>query len=97
MEYRPRHLMSSVKAIVKEASLVPVYLPNISALKEALVKAHDWSSKVDHVQVNQQLTIIDHRSCKLQLVKTLDFGRYLHKLSFSFHTQDPCMGNSLFL
>ena len=48
---RPRHMMSSVQAIVREASLVPVHLPNINALKEALAKAGDWSSKVDHVQV----------------------------------------------
>lgn len=48
---RPRHMMSSVQAIVREASLVPVHLPNINALKEALAKARDWSSKVDHVQV----------------------------------------------
>ena len=44
-------MMSSVQAIVREASLVPVHLPNINALKEALAKARDWSSKVDHVQV----------------------------------------------
>ena len=44
-------MMSSIQAIVHEASLVPVHLPNINALKEALGKARDWSSKVDHVQV----------------------------------------------
>ena len=45
-------MMSSIQAIVHEASLVPVHLPNINALKEALGKARDWSSKVDHVQVS---------------------------------------------
>lgn len=44
-------MMSSIQAIVREASLVPVHLPNINALKDALSKARDWSSKVDHVQV----------------------------------------------
>ena len=43
--------MTSIQAIVREASLVPVHLPNVNALKEALAKACDWSSKVDHVQV----------------------------------------------
>lgn len=49
--YRPRHVMTTVEAIVKEASRVPLYLPNVSALKEALRKAREWSDKVDQVQV----------------------------------------------
>ena len=48
---RPRHVMATVEAIVKEASRVPLYLPNVSALKEALRKAREWSDKVDQVQV----------------------------------------------
>ena len=51
IDFRPRHMMSSIQVIVREASLVPVHLPNINALKEALTKARDWSDKVDHVQV----------------------------------------------
>lgn len=43
--------MTTVEAIVKEASRVPLYLPNVSALKEALRKAREWSDKVDQVQV----------------------------------------------
>ena len=43
--------MATVEAIVKEASRVPLYLPNVSALKEALRKAREWSDKVDQVQV----------------------------------------------
>ena len=48
---RPRHVMATVEAIVQEASAVPVYLPNVSALKESLRKAREWSDKVDQVQV----------------------------------------------
>lgn len=48
---RPRHIMSAIQAIVRDASLVPVHLPNISTLKDALDKALEWSKKVDHVQV----------------------------------------------
>lgn len=47
--------MATVEAIVKEASRVPLYLPNVSALKEALRKAREWSDKVDQVQVRQTL------------------------------------------
>ena len=43
--------MATVEAIVREASDVPVYLPNVSALKESLRKAREWSDKVDQVQV----------------------------------------------
>lgn len=45
--------MATVEAIVKEASRVPLYLPNVSALKEALRKAREWSDKVDQVQVRR--------------------------------------------
>lgn len=48
---RPRHVMATVEAIIQEASRVPLYLPNVSALKEALRKAREWSDKVDQVQV----------------------------------------------
>lgn len=44
--------MATVDAIVKEAANVPVYLPNVSALKESLRKATEWSEKVDKVQVS---------------------------------------------
>lgn len=43
--------MATVEAIIQEASRVPLYLPNVSALKEALRKAREWSDKVDQVQV----------------------------------------------
>lgn len=48
---RPRHVMTTVEAIVQEASNVPVFLPNVSALSESLKKATEWSDKVDKVQV----------------------------------------------
>ena len=44
-------MMATVEAIIQEASRVPLYLPNVSALKEALRKAREWSDKVDQVQV----------------------------------------------
>lgn len=67
---RPRHLMSSVQAIVREASLVPVHLPNINALKEALAKAREWSSKVDRVQVLTSIRFIFQN--KLVIVLSLN-------------------------
>ena len=49
--FRPRHVLATVESIVQEASNVPIYLPNVSALKEALRKCEEWSEKVDQVQV----------------------------------------------
>lgn len=43
--------MATIETIIQEASRVPLYLPNVSALKEALRKAREWSEKVDQVQV----------------------------------------------
>ena len=48
---RPRHVLATVESIVQEASNVPIFLPNVSALKEALRKCEEWSEKVDQVQV----------------------------------------------
>ena len=42
--------MTTIEVIVEGASNVPVYLPNVSALKEALRKSREWSLKVDQVQ-----------------------------------------------
>ena len=51
LSFRPRHVMATIETIIQEASRVPLYLPNVSALKEALRKAREWSEKVDQVQV----------------------------------------------
>ena len=47
--------MTTVEAIVQEASHVPVFLPNVSALSESLKKATEWSDKVDKVQVRTRI------------------------------------------
>ncbi|XP_022801801.1 lysine-specific demethylase 5C-like [Stylophora pistillata] len=59
LQARPRHAMTTVEAIVKDASRVPLYLPNVSALKEALRKAREWSDKVDHVQNDDYYPYLD--------------------------------------
>ena len=43
--------MATLEAIINEAKGIPAYLPNVSALKEALKKAKEWTQKVDTVQV----------------------------------------------
>lgn len=59
LQARPRHVMATVEAIIQEASRVPLYLPNVSALKEALRKAREWSDKVDQVQNDDYYPYLD--------------------------------------
>uniref|UniRef100_A0A8C5NFI0 [histone H3]-trimethyl-L-lysine(4) demethylase n=1 Tax=Gouania willdenowi TaxID=441366 RepID=A0A8C5NFI0_GOUWI len=46
----PRHSMVTLESIVLEAKNIPAYLPYILALREALQKAKDWTSKVEAIQ-----------------------------------------------
>ena len=48
---RPRHVITTLEAIVNEARHIPAYLPNVNALEEAMHRAHEWTCKVDGVQV----------------------------------------------
>lgn len=43
--------MFSLENIVFEARNIPAYLPNILALREALQKAKEWTTKVEAIQV----------------------------------------------
>lgn len=51
LQARPRHILSTLEAIISEAQGIPAYLPNTSALQDAVKKARDWVTKVDSVQV----------------------------------------------
>uniref|UniRef100_A0A6Q2YHW0 [histone H3]-trimethyl-L-lysine(4) demethylase n=1 Tax=Esox lucius TaxID=8010 RepID=A0A6Q2YHW0_ESOLU len=51
LQARPRHSIVTLESIVMEARNIPAYLPNVLALREALHKAKEWSSKVDAIQV----------------------------------------------
>lgn len=59
LQARPRHVMSTLEAIVNEASNIPVCLPNVSSLKEALRKAKDWTGKVDAIQSSDSYPYLD--------------------------------------
>ena len=51
--------MSTLEAIVSEATNIPVYLPNVNTLKEALRKAKEWTSKVDSIQASDSYPYLD--------------------------------------
>lgn len=50
LQARPRHSVASLESIVNEAKNIPAFLPNVLALKEALQKAREWTSKVEAIQ-----------------------------------------------
>ena len=58
LQARPRHVLTTLEAIIHEARGIPAYLPNVSALKEALRKAKEWTSRVEAVQVLKVLDAI---------------------------------------
>ena len=49
--FRQKHPPATLEAIIREAENIPVHLPNIQALKEALAKARAWIDDVDEIQV----------------------------------------------
>ena len=57
--YRPRHIISTIEAIISEAKGIPAQLPNVIALKEALKKAKDWISSVEAIQMAEHYPYLD--------------------------------------
>uniref|UniRef100_A0A4W3GNJ7 Lysine-specific demethylase 5A n=1 Tax=Callorhinchus milii TaxID=7868 RepID=A0A4W3GNJ7_CALMI len=69
LQARPRHSMAMLDSIVNEAKKIPAYLPNVLALKEALLKAKDWTAKVEAIQNGSFIAYLD------QLESLLSRGR----------------------
>ena len=86
LSFRPRHVMATIETIIQEASRVPLYLPNVSALKEALRKAREWSEKVDQVQVRR---LHKFRNTNLQDTKKCFLSVVGSKCSLFTNLQEP--------
>uniref|UniRef100_A0A8C3HS06 [histone H3]-trimethyl-L-lysine(4) demethylase n=1 Tax=Chrysemys picta bellii TaxID=8478 RepID=A0A8C3HS06_CHRPI len=71
LEARQKHPPATLEAIIKEAENVPVHLPNILALKEALAKARAWIADVEEIQNG------DHYPCLDDLEGLVAVGRDL--------------------
>lgn len=54
--FRQKHPPATLEAIIHEAENIPVHLPNIQALKDALAKARAWIADVDEIQVRTLLS-----------------------------------------
>ncbi|XP_071069616.1 lysine-specific demethylase 5D-like isoform X3 [Dasypus novemcinctus] len=71
LKARHKHPPAILEAIIQEAANIPVYLPNIQALKEALTKAQAWIADVDEIQNG------DHYPCLDDLEGLVAVGRDL--------------------
>uniref|UniRef100_A0A8B9LSY9 [histone H3]-trimethyl-L-lysine(4) demethylase n=1 Tax=Astyanax mexicanus TaxID=7994 RepID=A0A8B9LSY9_ASTMX len=59
LQARPRHSMITLESIVMEAKNIPAYLPNVLALREALHKAKEWTSRVEAIQNGSNYAYLD--------------------------------------
>ncbi|XP_049329538.1 lysine-specific demethylase 5A isoform X5 [Astyanax mexicanus] len=59
LQARPRHSMITLENIVMEAKNIPAYLPNVLALREALHKAKEWTSRVEAIQNGSNYAYLD--------------------------------------
>lgn len=71
LEARQKHPAATLEAIIKEAEHIPVELPKVLALKEALSKAKAWIADVEEIQNG------DHYPCLDDLEGLVAVGRDL--------------------
>ncbi|KAF6031962.1 KDM5A [Bugula neritina] len=55
----PRYIISSIEVIINEAKDIPARLPNVLALKEALIQAKQWNSDVDTLNAADHYPYLD--------------------------------------
>ncbi|XP_073400283.1 lysine-specific demethylase 5A isoform X2 [Dendrobates tinctorius] len=65
LQARPHHSVPSLEGILAEAKNIQAYLPNVLALKEALQRAKDWTSKVEAIQSGSHYAYLEHLECLL--------------------------------
>ncbi|XP_016075602.1 PREDICTED: lysine-specific demethylase 5D-like isoform X2 [Miniopterus natalensis] len=71
LEASQKHPPATLETIIREAGNIPLHLPNIEALKEALTKAQAWIADVDEIQNG------DHYPCLDDLEGLVAVGRDL--------------------
>lgn len=49
-----KHPLSTLEAIVNEAQLIPVKLPNILSLQSCLTRARAWVTDLEEIQVKKK-------------------------------------------
>ncbi|KAI4786149.1 hypothetical protein KUCAC02_037316, partial [Chaenocephalus aceratus] len=59
LEQRQKHPLSTLEAIVNEAQLIPVKLPNILALQGCLIRARAWVTDLEEIQNGEHYPCLD--------------------------------------
>lgn len=59
LEQRQKHPLSTLEAIVSEAQLIPVKLPNIMALQGCLTRARAWVTDLEEIQNGEHYPCLD--------------------------------------
>ncbi|XP_028266177.1 lysine-specific demethylase 5C isoform X2 [Parambassis ranga] len=59
LEERQKHPLSTLEAIVNEAQLIPVTLPNILALQGCLTRARAWVTDLEEIQNGEHYPCLD--------------------------------------
>uniref|UniRef100_A0A8C7Z0A3 [histone H3]-trimethyl-L-lysine(4) demethylase n=1 Tax=Oryzias sinensis TaxID=183150 RepID=A0A8C7Z0A3_9TELE len=59
LEQRQKHPLSTLEAIVNEAQLIPVTLPNILALQSCLMRARAWVTDLEEIQNGEHYPCLD--------------------------------------
>ncbi|XP_066566262.1 lysine-specific demethylase 5C isoform X2 [Amia ocellicauda] len=59
LEDRQKHPLSTLEAIVSEAQLIPVQLPNILALQGSLARARAWVTDLEEIQNGEHYPCLD--------------------------------------
>ncbi|XP_076847642.1 lysine-specific demethylase 5C isoform X2 [Brachyhypopomus gauderio] len=59
LEHRQKHPLSTLEAIVNEAQLIPVQLPNIQSLQECLTRARAWVTDLEEIQNGEHYPCLD--------------------------------------
>uniref|UniRef100_A0A672JII1 [histone H3]-trimethyl-L-lysine(4) demethylase n=1 Tax=Salarias fasciatus TaxID=181472 RepID=A0A672JII1_SALFA len=59
LEQRQKHPLSTLEAIVNEAQLIPVTLPNILALQDCLTRARAWVTDLEEIQNGEHYPCLD--------------------------------------
>ncbi|XP_061909452.1 lysine-specific demethylase 5C isoform X2 [Entelurus aequoreus] len=59
LEQRQKHPLSTLEAIVNEAQLIPVKLPNIQSLQGCLSRARSWVTDLEEIQNGEHYPCLD--------------------------------------
>ncbi|XP_030640347.1 lysine-specific demethylase 5C [Chanos chanos] len=59
LEHRQKHPLSTLEAIVNEAQLIPVQLPNILSLQGCLSQARAWVTDLEEIQNGEHYPCLD--------------------------------------